>query len=204
MVGSPRFDIVFNQKWSGKEKLCQMLGTNPTKKIIVYAAQILRFNQTIAPIVFEGLKSIPELFLVMLLHPGEDPLIYEHLTEGFNDCKIVRFGEISIYDALSGADFFITYFSTAALEAMLFKLPVITMEPVPPTFSFGDLGASLKVTNAAGLNQVVNRLISDETFRTNAIGRYRNFLSDYCIPDGLAAKRLFNEAELLCRTGGIA
>ena len=181
-----------------------MLGIDPSQKVIVYGADILRIDQTIVPILLEALRAIPNIFLVMLQHPGDNPEPHEKLAEGYPNGKVVRFGRISLYDALSGADCFISCYSTSALEAMLFKLPVITVEPTPPTFSFGDLGASLKVINAAELNQVVTRLFSDETFRMNAVNRYQNFLSRYCIPDGSASERLFEEIKLLCRTGGIA
>jgi hypothetical protein len=203
VVGSPRFDIIFNQKWCGKEKLHQMLQIDPAKKIIVYAAQIFHFAQIITPVVLEGLKSVPDLFLLILLHPGEEPLSHEQLTRGYSNCKVVRFGHISLYDALSGADCFITYYSTSAFEAMFFNLPVITVEPSPPQFSFGDLGASLRVTNATELNQVATRLFTEETFREQAIHQYQKFISEYCIPDGSASERLFNEVKLLSRTGGI-
>jgi hypothetical protein len=205
VIGSPRFDIIFSRKWCGKEQLCRMLDIDPAKKVIVYGAAILRIDQVIVPIILEGLKSIPDIFLVMLQHPGDDPVPHEKLAEGYTGGgKVVRFGHISLYDALSGADCFITCYSTSALEAMLFKLPVITVEPTPPTFSFGDLGASLKVTDAAGLNQAVRRLLADPGFRSETVDCYRHFLSQYCIPDGLAAKRLFDEVESMCRTGGTA
>jgi hypothetical protein len=204
VIGSPRFDTIFNQKWCGKEQLCRKLGTDPAKKIVVFAAPVIRFNQMVAPLVFDGLRSIPEVFLVMLLHPGEDPSLYEPFTPGFANCQILRFGQIRLYDALSGADCFITYASTSTLEAMFFKLPIITAEPVPPTFSFGELGASIRVTNSAELNQAVRRLFSDELFRRDAIERYHPFLLEYCIPDGSAGKRLFERVETFCRTGGIA
>jgi hypothetical protein len=203
VVGSPRFDTIFNRKWCGREQLLRMLGTDPAKKIVVYAAQVFRVNQIIAPLIFEGLRPIPDLFLVMLLHPGEDTMLYKGCSMGFPNCQIVRFGQISLYDALSGADYFITYYSTAALEAMLFQLPVITVEPAPPTFSFGDSGASIRVTDSAGLNQAMRRLISDRVFRQTAIEQYRQFLSEYCIPDGLAGRRLFDQVETVCNAGGI-
>ena len=204
VIGSPRFDIIFNRQWCGKEKLCQMLGIEPTKKIIIYGADVLRIDQTIVPIVLEGLKSIPEIYLVMMQHPGENPEPHQKLAAGYSGGKVVPFGHISLYDALSGADCFITCYSTSALEAMFFKLPVITVEPTPPTFSFGDLGASLKVTNAFELNQTVKQLLTDSRFRAESIDRYHNFLLQYFIPDGLAAKRLFDEIEIFCHTGGIA
>jgi hypothetical protein len=61
----------------------------------------------------------------------------------------------------------------------------------------------LRVTNATELNQVAARLFTEETFREQAIHQYQKFISEYCIPDGSASERLFNEVELLSRTGGI-
>lgn len=203
VTGSPHFDLIFKKAWYGKEKLCEMLGIHSSQKVIVYATQPLGTEiQTIVPIVREGLKQIPNLFTMILLHSGEEPSIYQQFCQGFSNCAIVRFGHISLYDALSGADFFITWNSTAAVEAMLFKLPVITVEPYSSYFSFGDQGASIRVSSSSELNQTVTRLISDETYKENAVAKYQNFLSRYCIPDGLASQRLFDQVEQLCNTGG--
>jgi hypothetical protein len=204
VIGSPRFDIIVNREWCGKERLCRMLNIDPANKIAVYATGTDK--ELIVPIVREGLETIPELFLIMLLHPSESALIaqYQQLVTGYANCKVVRFGHVNLYDALSGADFFLTHCSTAALEAMFFKLPVITVEPAPPPFSYGDRGASIRVTGSAELNQAAQRLISDPVFRQNAIEQYQPFLADYCIPDGLAGRRLFDQVETFCRTGGIA
>lgn len=203
VVGSPRFDVIFNRKWCGKERLCQMLGIAPGKRIAVYATGTDK--ETIVPIVVKGLENIQELFLIILLHPSESALVsqYQELAGNSPFCKVVQFGHITLYDALSGADFFITHCSTAGLEAMFFKLPVITVEPSPPPFSYGSLGASIPVTNSAELHQTANRLINDEAYRSSAISQYQQFLSEYCIPDGSASKRLFEEVEKLCQTGGI-
>ncbi len=205
-IGSPRFDVIFDRKWCGKEELCRLTGIAPSQKVMVYATRPSGLNKNIPSLVIDGLKSIPDLFLLILLHPSEASAIeqYQQLTEGYSDCKVVRFGHISLYDALSGADFFITYDSTAALEAMLFKLPVITVEPSPVCFSYADLGASIRVTNSTELNQVVKRLLVDKAFRTDTVNQYQSFLFDYCIPDGSASRRLFAELEQLCLTGGIA
>jgi hypothetical protein len=204
VIGSPRFDVIVNRKWCGKERLCGMLDIDPAQKIAVYATGTAK--ELIAPIVRKGLETIPELFLIMLLHPSESGLIarYQEFVAGYARCKVVRFGQVNLYDALSGADFFITHCSTAALEAMFFKLPVITIEPDPPPFSYGERGASIRVTDSAGLNQTARRLISDELFRRDAIERYRQFLSEYCIPDGSASQRLFQAIDQFCRAGGIA
>ena len=193
VIGSPRFDVIFNRKWCGKAGLCKMLAIEPPPKIAVYATGT--DMETIVPIVLQGLEKLDEVFLIVLLHPSESSLLekYQKLTEGFARCKVVRFGHISLYDALSGADFFITHCSTAGLEAMLFKLPVITVEPSPPPFSYGDSGASVKVTTASELHQSIYQLIHNESYRLSVIRQYQNFLARHCLPDGLASRRLFDE-----------
>jgi hypothetical protein len=204
VVGGPRFDIIFNQMWCGREKLRQILGIDPSQKVIVYATGT--DIKSTASVIVEGLRAIPNLFLLLSLHPSESGLVdyYQRLTENYPNSRVVRYGEISLYDSLSGADFFVTHCSTAALEAMLFKLPVITVEITPPHFSYGELGASLRVTNASQLMDVVERLMADKKYQINAVNQYQKFLSQYCIDDGLASKRLFDEVELLCHTGGMA
>ena len=204
VIGSPRFDEIFNRKWWGKEKLHQVLKIDPSHQIIVFTAQIFHYNQIVAPVLLEGLKNIPGITVLMILHPGDDPVPHEQLAEGYPNCKVIRSGHISLYDALSGADLFITYFSTSAFEAMLFKLPLVTLEPVPPTFSLGDQNVSLKATNAAELHNLIKKLLSDKSFRAKNIENYQKFLADFCIPDGLSGKRLFEAIEKTCQDGGSA
>ncbi len=203
-TGSPRFDAIFKRKWCTKQELCQKLTIDPAKKIIVYATGT-EMN-TIVPIIVNGLKTIPDVYLVMLLHPSESRLVpqYQQLAAGYENCQVLPYGSVSLYDALSGGDYFITHTSTAGLEAMLFQVPVITVEPEPACFSYGDLKASLRATNAAALNRIVKRLLTDANFATKAVKRYQNFLAAYCVPDALASKRLFDRLDQLCATGGIA
>ncbi len=204
VVGSPRFDVITNRQWSNKNDLCKKLGIPSDKKIMTYATGTDR--NALVPLIVEGLKTIPEIFLVLSLHPSEAPILnqYQQLIGDYADCRVVRYGEIGLYDTLSGSDFFITHCSTAGLEAMLFKLPVITIEPSPPPFSYGDLKASLKVSNADELHQVVKRLIADSNFREQAVQQYQPFISRYCIPDGEASQRLFAELQSLLANGGTA
>lgn len=201
VTGSPRYDIIFHRQWWGQKKLRQMVGAGPNQKIMVFATGT--DTPTIIPLVLEGLKALPEVFLIISLHRREGPIdLYKKLAVGYCNYIIIPFGEINLYDSLSGADFFITHCSTAALEAMLFKIPVITMESTPPHFSYGDAGASIRVRHASELARVVRRLIDDQEFRADAINRYREFLAAYCLTDDLAGKRFFEKAEQIRRSGG--
>ncbi len=204
VVGSPRFDVIYNRKWCGKQELHRKLGIDQDRPIMVYATGTEA--NTIVPLIIEGIRSVPDLYLLMLLHPSESALVdrYEQLAGGYPNCRVARYGEINLYDALSGADLFITHCSTAGLEAMLFNLPVITVEPFPSYFSYGDLGATIRVTDSPGLNQAVRKLLAEEDFRLGAVAQYQRFLSEYCQPGGEASRRLFDELDLLLETGGIA
>lgn len=206
VTGSPRFDPICNQKWCGKQKLCERLQINPSQKIILFTTQRLHLTKERLPIILEGMKNIPNLFLILLLHPSETAVFdqYEQLIQGHLNCKVIRFGHLSLYDALSGTDYFVTCHSTSALEAMFFKIPVITIELGEMAYSFSEVGASIKVTNAAEFSQVISRLNSNESYRIKTINQYQKYLSDNCIPDGFASKRLFEEIENMCQKGGIA
>ncbi len=203
-IGSPRFDIIFNRTWFGKAQLCQKLGIDPHQRLIVYGADVLRIEQLVTPVLLEGLQGIPNHFLLIMLHPGDNPEPHKQLAAGYPNCKVVQFGHICFYDALSGADLFITCYSTAALEAMFFKIPIITVEPFEPTFSYGRMGVTTRVTNAAELKQAMERLAAEPNLETEAVAKYQRFIAEYCIPDGNASQRLFDEVNQLVVTGGTA
>ena len=74
------------------------MSTIPAKKIMVYATGT--DMNTIVPIILNGLASIPDLFLVLSLHPSESSVIsqYQQLTTSYPNCKKrVQFGHISLY-----------------------------------------------------------------------------------------------------------
>src|SRR5690606_2102511 len=98
-----------------------------------------------------GLHKIDNLFVLVMLHPYEKKEFYQQLAAGKERCRVFAFGEVSLYDALSAADLFVTSFSTAALEAMLFNVPVVTVEPFPPNFSYSQSGAVFATRTAEEL-----------------------------------------------------
>ena len=104
---------------------------DPAYKIAVYATQPLggaRIRE-VAATTLNGLNKIEDLFVLIMLHPYERKELYQQLAAGNERCRVFAFGEVSLYDALNAADLFVTSFSTAALEAMMFNVPVVTVEP---------------------------------------------------------------------------
>jgi len=207
VTGSPRFDVIHNQPWGGKEKLRRILGLGPEWRIAVHATEGLPEARAIkvTGAVIEGLCGMENLFLLILMHPGEPGRLdlYRRMASAYRDCRVERFGHISLYEALSGADVFLTCYSTSALEAMLFQVPVVTVEPFVPIYSYGDLGACQRVRTAGELRQIAGRILGEDDFRRQAVDQSRPFLERYCLPDGSSSARLMREVEELCNQGGV-
>jgi len=207
VTGSPRFDAIFNQPWGGKEKLRRILQLSPDSRLAVYTTQPLCLEdaEKVTATILEGIKDIGNLFLLILLHPAETGRLdfYRGLASAYQDCRVVRFGHISLYDALSGADILFACYSTSVMEAMLFQVPVVTVEPFPPVYSYGDLGACPKVRDADELHRVAGRILGEEDCRRQTVAQSRSFLEQHCLPDGSSSARLMREVEDLCNMGGV-
>lgn len=205
VTGSPRFDLIFNREWATRETLKKRLQIDPAYKIAVYATQPLggaRIRE-VAAITLNGLAKIEGLFLLIMLHPYERKEPYQQLAASNARCRVIPFGEVSLYDALNAADLFVTSFSTAALEAMMFNVPVVTVEPFPPNFSYSKSGAVFAARTAEELAGLARRILTEEDFRRAVLAKARPFLEKYCETDGSSARRLFQELETLSRCGGV-
>ena len=83
-----------------------------------------------------------------------------------------------MYDALNAADLFVTSFSTAALEAMMFNVPVVTVEPFPPNFSYSKSGAVFAARTAEELAGLARRILTEVDFRRAVLAKARPFLEE--------------------------
>ncbi|HHU83195.1 MAG TPA: glycosyltransferase [Firmicutes bacterium] len=205
VTGSPRFDMIFNREWSGQESLKKRLRIDPAYKIAVYATQPLggaRIREVVAT-TLNGLNRIEDLFVLIMLHPYERKELYQQLAAANERCRVFSFGEVSLYDALNAADLFVTSFSTAALEAMMFNVPVVTVEPFPLNFSYGKSGAVFAARTAEELAFLARRVLSEEEFRQEVLEKARPFLKKHCVTDGFSSRRLVREMENLSRCGGV-
>lgn len=205
VTGSPRFDMIFNREWSDQESLKKRLQIDSAYKIAVYATQPLggaRIREVVTT-TLNGLHKIDNLFVLVMLHPYEKKEFYQQLAAGKERCRVFAFGEVSLYDALSAADLFVTSFSTAALEAMLFNVPVVTVEPFPPNFSYSQSGAVFATRTAEELAFLARRILTEEDFRQAVLEKARPFLKKHCVTDGFSSRRLIRELENLSRCGGV-
>ena len=136
--------------------------------------------------------------------PTKGKNIYQQLAAGNERCRVFAFGEVSLYDALNAADLFVTSFSTAALEAMMFNVPVVTVEPFPPNFSYSKSGAVFAARTAEELalplpgGSCMKKISAKQYWK-----KARPFWKKHCVTDGFSSRRLIRELENLSRCGGV-
>lgn len=149
VTGRPIYDLLIQaKKLFDKDEICNRLGLDPTKKIIVYTTENLPVNETKRLICLIGktVKHLPEAQLVIKVHPSEFGLsLYKETIKDIGiNALIVR--DANIFKILYISDIVITGFSSTALDAMVLGKPVITInltgfkDPVPYVQSNAAIG----------------------------------------------------------------
>jgi len=143
----------------------------------------------------------PEIDIIAKLHRGDNKKNYSKIKRHYPDNRlhIVENGSKgfpkNIFDWLSGCKLVITSASTVALEAMLMKVPVITVDYMNEyqEVDFIDLGTTIHVKTETELFEAVqNVLYSAEKFN-DVLERANQYIESYFYkPDGNASKRIIN------------
>jgi glycosyltransferase involved in cell wall biosynthesis len=199
VIGQPRFDLILKQKYN-PARLRSELGIPEDKGIIVLATQPMvesylwteKEREKFIKVVAEGMKDFPEKQLVMKLHPDENMDIYRQILGNIGDDKTTVCRDTDTYELLHACDLLITFYSTVALEAMLFNKPVITMNLFGKTdiFPFARSGAALGVYQAAELVPAMKKALYDAAAREELARKSREFACEHAYkPDGQASKR---------------
>lgn len=120
---------------------------------------------------FDALKSTKDLKLIVKLHPKVPQGRFDQVMSQFpnlNGEQIICVDEGTIYDWMDQVDMILATYSSAAIEAIVFGLPVIILEsgrtPDQSTFSWND-SPVLRASTPENLKQCINRLKTDKGFR---------------------------------------
>jgi hypothetical protein len=199
VIGQPRFDQIQKQKYN-PAKLRAELNIAADKGIIVLATQPMvecnfwtekerqKFIETAAV----GVKGLPDRQLIVKLHPDEKIEDYRRILAGIGDKSNIVCQGTDMYELLNACDVLITYYSTVALEAMLFHKPVITLNLFgkPDVFPYAQSGAALGVYREEEFVPAVRKAIYDENARAELAVKSREFAEAQIYkPDGQASKR---------------
>jgi UDP-N-acetylglucosamine 2-epimerase len=181
VTGRPLYDALIHlEEYFDKDKVCDRLGLDPTKKIVVYTTENLtqRENENTVKAICKAIKNFSDLQFVIKVHPSEfDFSIYQRVarTLGIN-ALIIR--DANIYEVLYASDLVITGFSATALDAIMLNKPVITInftglkDPVP----YAESGVAIGVNKEKDLIIAINNGLYNEDIKKD-LGRLERSLS---------------------------
>jgi hypothetical protein len=206
VIGQPRFDLIQKQPFDPK-RLRAELGIPEDKGIIVLATQPMvesylwteKEREKFIEATASAMKNFTDKKLVIKLHPDESVDIYKQILGNIGDDKTIICRDTNTYELLNACDLLITFYSTVALEAMLFKKPVITMNLFSKTdiFPFAQSGAALGVYREEELVPAIQKALYDTAAREELAKKSQKFTyAQVYKADGQSSKR---GAELILR-----
>lgn len=142
-------------------------------------------------------SAIPRVRLVIKPHPGEDVAELSRLVAGVPHVCLVDRAQ-SIAPLIRACDVFVTFFSTAALQAMYAGKPVINLDFAEDegVRMFADSQATWIARTPADLANHLSALTSDRQAATTRAEAARRFLEPAIYrADGRAAERVADLAE---------
>jgi UDP-N-acetylglucosamine 2-epimerase len=126
-------------------------------------------------------REHPSVALMIKPHPVHRPGWLEALLDYFALPNVFLLDKDMVpYHALNAADLLITKLSTMALEAMLFKKPVISilLDGEERFRIFGE--AVARVNSLEALNEVLTMLVSEDGRRADWLANLRKNQENYC------------------------
>ena len=196
VTGAARFDDV----WAEARRLMKLGGDGDRPRVRVLVAPGLHDTPFVLGMVLQALGDDPRLELVVKPHPkltsrGLASLIaHQKGDDGGERAGFTVVREGSIYEWMAQSDIFLATYSSTAVEALAFQLPVVLLLPNhTPDMSLyhGRPAPVLRASGAEELREHVNRLVSDEGFASDYVARIAGVLEESFGPiDSRSSRRL--------------
>ncbi|WP_340598666.1 CDP-glycerol glycerophosphotransferase family protein [Priestia megaterium] len=126
IVGNPRFDDIFNNRYMERIKFLRRMKINLNKKIVLIATQ--QFNTSFYTKLATLLIQDPEIVVIIKPHPWEQLnnqiQKYIKLSKLYPSIKCIT-NQMKTYDIIANSDVVVIVNSTIGLESMLLDKPVI-------------------------------------------------------------------------------
>jgi len=190
ITGSPMHDRIVKNRFD-KEKICNQLGINKDKKIVVFTTQPSGQEMMLRNIL-KPLKNHPNIQLVIKLHPSENGKMHKRAVKEMNsDAVVIK--DVDLYGLLSASDVMLTEFSTTALEAMIIGKPVIiiNLDNKPEVIPYVQSGAALGVYKPEDIISVIKDALYNEEIRKKLEEKRKKFVYEQAyMVDGKATERV--------------
>ena len=124
------------------------------------------------------IREMEDITFIIKPHPGESQIPYFSIFNRYNNVIIET--KKPINECIIESDIVITIFSTAGLEAMMFKRPVIVLsvpeiETLAPYHDY-----TYNASDEKDLNYCIKNLLQDMKIKEDQIQKGSNYLANYC------------------------
>ncbi len=196
VIGQPRYDIVARApQIFNRQETFKKLNLDPNKKLIVWTTIThglsRRENERNIAAVYNAMKSLAEVQLIIKLHPSENqkaPLYKKNKS-----CNPVILGrEANTFELLYTSDIVLADpHCTTALEAIILGKPMISINLRGTSDPYAEEGAALDVYNAAQLIPAIKDMLYNKEIRQRLAEGRKKFAYDHAyLIDGQASKRV--------------
>lgn len=200
ITGRPLFDkLARKNEIFDKLDIRSKLKINPEKKIILFTTQPLvgltplYENITVFRQFLKAVKKLPDVQLIIKLHPLDDESERKKIItqEKFQGAVVTK--DFNLHSLIYISDVLVTMFSTTALEAMIMKKPVITINfsGKRDVTDYAKDGAAIGVYKKEDLLPAIKSVLCDKETIEKIKKSQEDFVYRYAyLIDGKATKRI--------------
>jgi len=220
ITGNPRYDFIAHRSGTPDQARTALspLGLKSQEAVVVVApswyqpitsSYVPERDEAFIRNTLVGLKSFPELQVVVKLHPAYSS-DYEAMTRGVMDELQISIviTEYFLWELLETCDLLITDTSTVALEAILFDKPAIRYSPDPGLGSsaYAETKSIINVRERVELVRAIRDVLYDTDVRRKLALARRQAIYEYAhCQDGKASKRVAELIEeMICRASSVS
>jgi UDP-N-acetylglucosamine 2-epimerase len=215
VTGNPEYDELANSLERNrdmiKEKIQRKLRLNDTVKIVLYTPTPEETGPTrqeqhfMEKKIIESVSELQNVCVIFRMHPLSErgTEIENFILKNEKYQKVVRVViDISTHELLFLCDLLIAEYTTAAIDAMVLKKPVIMCNFTgrEDVVDYAKMGGALGIYDPRDLKEAIHKILTDKAERDRLIRKSQEYLVYQAGKlDGLATKRVIDLIKKMVR-----
>lgn len=185
VVGSLRMSSII-RKYRGVDSIEVLgeigMGGDPRLVLLATQPQPLAENIKLLELVVEAIRDVPDVVLVVKLHPNEPEDRIAALAQSLNRMEFASRGLVTksmdTYRLIMGSELVVTMHSNVGIEAALLgrRVVSIVLGPKNATFSLADHGLTEEINDSDSAIEHIRSLLLDSPQRRGSDARRRLYL----------------------------
>ena len=202
ITGSPKFDaLVRAAEGFDREKTRAELHVPESARVLVLATRFTSVGPVFADLV-EAVERLEEVWLFVKPHQAESPAPYEAILGRAGAAHTTMLsGKKNLLELLFASDGLITVDSFASSEALVLGRPVLVVNLPNNLSALVERGVALGASSGASLEQVLRKLLFDETARKELEDKRKEYIQEFAFgADGRSTERIVEAILAACKS----